>query len=105
MAQNRHFSFVSTKALALAFQETFRAKYLGLRCEKPKAIAFLEMLMQFGSRAGSKYHAHSLPRIRRNALFTMVYLRHSRLELLRGESMPCGHALAKPCSLAFGKLA
>jgi hypothetical protein len=29
MAQNRHFSFVSTKALALAFQETFRAKYLG----------------------------------------------------------------------------
>jgi hypothetical protein len=105
MAQNRHFSFVSTKALALAFQETFRAKYLGLCWEKPKAIAFLEMHMRFWSRAGSRYHAHSLPRIRRNALFTLVYLRHSRLELLRGESMPCGHALAKPCSLAFGKLA
>jgi hypothetical protein len=52
MAQNRHFSFVSTKALALAFQETFRAKYLGLCWEKPKAKAFLEMLMRFGSRAG-----------------------------------------------------
>jgi hypothetical protein len=40
MAQNRHFSFVSTKALALAFQETFRAKYLGLCCEKPKGYSF-----------------------------------------------------------------
>jgi hypothetical protein len=40
MAQNRHFSFVSTKALALAFQETFRTKYLDLCWLKTEGYSF-----------------------------------------------------------------
>jgi len=35
----------------------------------------------------------------------LVYLRHCALQLLGRDGLPGDHALAKPCSLAFGELA